>query len=541
MKKILIIFLSLLALVGCGTNDNPNISSSAAETFTVTWLNYDSSVLEIDEDVLYGSVPIFNNDLPLREGDDQYSYVFSGWSPNPSRVVKDVTYIAQFEKTLNKYTITWKNYDGTILEVDEDVPYGTMPSYDGETPYKEGTNKYSYVFDGWSPKVETVRQDITYFAQYEETLAKYSVTWKNYDGAVLEVDEDVPYGTMPSYDGETPYKEGTNKYSYVFDGWSPIIDTVTSDAVYVAEYTSKINTYTITWKNDNGEILEVDENVAYGTMPSYDGETPYKKGFDTGFIFDGWSPTIDFVTSDITYYAIYEEFKLSTFTISYNLNGGSNDIPSQIKQRDIDIQLPENIPTYGGYHFIGWNNIYEDKVYSPGDTFTLNGNVTMYAMWCKECTECDGTGAIVEKEDCTWCSNGGNYYCSYCGRNTSVTIINGLGAVCSTCLRKPQLKTCTHCNGVGYYTHEYNCDICHKRGYFLPEAPTAVNISVTEVVLTEIEGYEYSQDGLTWESSNTFSNLSPNTEYSFYQRRATDDKKPFGVTSDALKVKTLSI
>ena len=148
MKKILIIFLSLLALVGCGTNDNPNISSSAAETFTVTWLNYDSSVLEIDEDVLYGSVPIFNNDLPLREGDDQYSYVFSGWSPNPSRVVKDVTYIAQFEKTLNKYTITWKNYDGTILEVDEDVPYGTMPSYDGETPYKEGTNKYSYVFDG---------------------------------------------------------------------------------------------------------------------------------------------------------------------------------------------------------------------------------------------------------------------------------------------------------------------------------------------------------------------------------------------------------
>ena len=47
-------------------------------------------------------------------------------------------------------TVTWQNYDGSILEVDEDVPYGSMPSYDGETPRRDGHNHYSYTFIGYS-------------------------------------------------------------------------------------------------------------------------------------------------------------------------------------------------------------------------------------------------------------------------------------------------------------------------------------------------------------------------------------------------------
>ena len=33
-----------------------------------------------------------------------------------------------------KFTITWKNDDGTVLEVDENVPKDTLPTYDGVTP-----------------------------------------------------------------------------------------------------------------------------------------------------------------------------------------------------------------------------------------------------------------------------------------------------------------------------------------------------------------------------------------------------------------------
>ena len=39
-------------------------------------------------------------------------------------------------KELQKFTITWKNFDGTVLEVDENVLEGTTPTYDGLAPVK---------------------------------------------------------------------------------------------------------------------------------------------------------------------------------------------------------------------------------------------------------------------------------------------------------------------------------------------------------------------------------------------------------------------
>lgn len=38
------------------------------------------------------------------------------------------------ETSLSYVTVTWLNYDGSILEIDENVPYGSTPNYDGETP-----------------------------------------------------------------------------------------------------------------------------------------------------------------------------------------------------------------------------------------------------------------------------------------------------------------------------------------------------------------------------------------------------------------------
>lgn len=35
------------------------------------------------------------------------------------------------------FVITWRNYDGTILEIDKDAMRGTLPSYDGATPTRE--------------------------------------------------------------------------------------------------------------------------------------------------------------------------------------------------------------------------------------------------------------------------------------------------------------------------------------------------------------------------------------------------------------------
>ena len=70
------------------------------------------------------------------------------------------------EKT---YTVTWKNYNGQILEEDKDVRKGTIPSYDGITPIKEENEQYAYVFSGWDPQISPVIEDVSYVATFAET------------------------------------------------------------------------------------------------------------------------------------------------------------------------------------------------------------------------------------------------------------------------------------------------------------------------------------------------------------------------------------
>ena len=215
-----------------------------------------------------------------------------------------VTVTAVF--TVIKYTVTWKNGD-TVLETDENVPYGTAPTYDGETPAKAATAQYTYTFSGWSPELSKVTGDVTYTAVFTETVNTYTVKWKNGD-TVLETDKNAPYGAIPTYDGETPTKAGTNQHNYTFTGWSPEIGEVTGDITYTAVFDEAVNKYTVTWENGD-TVLETDEDVPYGTIPTYDGETPTKASDDENlaYIFSGWSPEIGAVTGDVTYTAQFAQ------------------------------------------------------------------------------------------------------------------------------------------------------------------------------------------------------------------------------------------
>ena len=77
------------------------------------------------------------------------------------------------------YIVTWKNYDGSVLEVDENVSYGTIPSYDGITPTREDDEENTYIFSGWSPNVTFVNGNQTYTAQYVNGFLEFSLNDDN--------------------------------------------------------------------------------------------------------------------------------------------------------------------------------------------------------------------------------------------------------------------------------------------------------------------------------------------------------------------------
>ncbi|MCQ2414521.1 MAG: InlB B-repeat-containing protein [Lachnospiraceae bacterium] len=358
-------------------------------TYTVTWKNSDT-VLESDTNVRYGTKPSYDSAVPTKGADAQYTYTFSGWSPaitEETVVTENVTYTAQFSTTTNTYTITWKNGD-EVLETDTGVPYGTKPSFDSETPRKTGDAQYSYMFAGWSPAITDatiVEGNATYTAQFTSTVNTYTVIWKNGD-AVLETDTNVPYGTKPEYNGTTPEKAADAQYTYTFSSWDPAVTdaaAVTGDVTYSAQFTSSLNTYTVTWKNEDA-IIETDTNVPYGTKPEYNGTTPEKAAdAQYTYTFSGWDPAITdaiTVTGNVTYTAQFTGTKRK-YDVVFDANGHGT-APAKIEGVEYGSSIAE--PTAlseTGYTFGGWfkeSGCQNEWVFASD---TVGGATTLYAKW----------------------------------------------------------------------------------------------------------------------------------------------------------------
>ena len=357
--------------------------TNTVRTYTVTWKNWDDTVLETDENVEYGATPEYNGGTPTKPADAQYTYTFTGWLPAVSAVTGDITYKAVFSEALNKYTITWKN--GDIVLNTEQVDYGTTPVYSGETPVKDGDAQYSYTFTGWTPEITAVTGDAEYTAVFEQKVNTYTVTWKNWDGTELKKDENVKYGTTPEYSGEKPAREADAQYTYSFKGWTPEITAVTGNVEYTAVFEQTAMTYTITWVDENGAELEKDENVPYGTMPTYDGETPTKAPDEQyRYTFTGWSPEVVVAEEDATYTAQYSATARVFYTITFNANGGEGSMEPQRFEVGIDTALEANKFTRENYKFIGWNTAADGSgaTYADeGAILELTGDMTLYAQW----------------------------------------------------------------------------------------------------------------------------------------------------------------
>ncbi|MBQ9347900.1 MAG: S-layer homology domain-containing protein, partial [Oscillibacter sp.] len=138
------------------------------------------------------------------------------------------------------YMVTWRNADGTVLEIDKNVEPGALPHYDGPAPEKAGTAAYTYTFQGWDPAVTesgTVTGDTVFTAVFSSSLNRYPVDFLDDDGTVLR-HAVYDYGTRAEdiVRPSAPVKGLTGEYAYTFQNWTPEIADVTGSAAYTAVY-----------------------------------------------------------------------------------------------------------------------------------------------------------------------------------------------------------------------------------------------------------------------------------------------------------------
>ncbi len=73
----------------------------------------------------------------------------------------------------------------------------------------------------------------------------------------------------------------------------------------------------------------------------------------------------------------------TSYTVSYNANGGSGAPSSQTKWKDQTLTLSSTKPTRTGYTFSKWNTKSDGSgtSYSSGGSYTANSAATLYAIW----------------------------------------------------------------------------------------------------------------------------------------------------------------
>jgi|GEM_PF-5487639 len=285
--------------------------------YTVKFLNDNGT--EISSSLLeYGTTPQAPADI-AKEATAEYTYTFTGWNPAIETVTKDANYTATFSAEKNKYNVTWIGADGKPIS-EEAFEYGSTPSFGGATPTKAATDEFTYTFAGWDPAITTVTGATTYTATFTEKKNSYTITWKNDEGSTIGTDT-LEYGSTPTHAAIS--KASTAAFTYNFAGWTPSITTVTTNAAYTATFSAVVNTYTVTWKNEDGTILETDENVPYDTTPEYNGEVPAKEDDEQyTYAFLAWDKELTAVTGDVTYTATYESIT-RTYGVYWNDWDGS--------------------------------------------------------------------------------------------------------------------------------------------------------------------------------------------------------------------------
>ena len=284
---------------------------STKRKYPITWKNEDWTEIWVT-DVEYGVVPAAPS-IPSKDFTEQTWYVFNWWNPSPVAVTEAATYTATYAEYTREYTILWKDYDWTIIKTWENVSYWTLIVNNKPTtdPSREATAQTGYTFTGWYDEdgikltdTKKLTWDISYTARYDEALRTYTIIWNNRDGTELRKDLNQPYWKHLWYTWPIPTSWSTAQYTFTHDWWMPTVHDVTWPQVYTATYIRTVNSYPITFYDEDWTtVIEWPTMYLYWTTSwTYKPATNPSKEW---YSFSKWTPDLESVVWTASYTATY--------------------------------------------------------------------------------------------------------------------------------------------------------------------------------------------------------------------------------------------
>ena len=300
--------------------------------------------------------------------------------------------------------ISGGGFTGYTVFFDANGGTGDMSSILTESSATIPSNTFTrdkYRFTGWNTSPDgsgtaysagqtiSVTSDVTLYAIW---VAVHTVTFDANGGS----------GSTASIQTEGALIVPSNAFTrsgYVFNGWNTSPDgtgtaysegqttTVTSDLTLYAVW---IRQYTVTF-NANGGTGTVADIVTTSTTAT----VPVNAFSRPGYIFTGWNSAADgsgtsytegqslTLSTDMTLYAVW----IRQYTVSFSANGGTGTIAS-IVTTSTTATVPANAFSRSGHRFDRWSTAADGSgtTYSAGQTITLTGDMTLYAIWIQQFT-----------------------------------------------------------------------------------------------------------------------------------------------------------
>ncbi len=354
-------------------------------------------------------------DMTLFENDN---YKFSYWSPEIVPVNGDANYYMVMTRSYS--TVTFYSYEGDTVDV-QTVRRGTLPT-PPEVPeiIETGVPYYVLKFSHWTPFIAAADgSNQSYRAIYKGEYVEVSETFDSQGRQLADGAVSVYTG---SYDPRTGSANETFKvpsvdqwsdddYIYTLSSWR---STTTYDGYYITlypghwhnfvhgltyrpVYEKTDNKYAVTFTNDYGVTLTLHGSAgesitaamlesSFARQPSaaetyavsdYGLSLPYTYGSSL----DAAGNALRSVSAHVSYTSAPR-----SYTATFNANGGAyqggSATASVTNVYGTQYQYNATEPTRAGYTFAGWASTANSAAGSAQPlTFTLNSNLTWYAVW----------------------------------------------------------------------------------------------------------------------------------------------------------------